>query len=215
MLRGDDDRIEALRRVPLVLDRHLALRIGAEPIDLALLAGFREAVEDPVGEGDRERHHLRRLVAGVAEHQPLVAGADVLARRVVLVDAHRDVAALLADGNEHGAGVGGDPHLVVGIADGTDHVTDDLLVVDRALGGDLTGHDRQACRHERLAGNTAERIQSEVGVEDAVRDLVGQLVGVAHADRFAREQILAFGHGSSPLAVMGALPNGIGQGQKE
>ena len=36
-------------------------------------------VEDAVGQCDRQRHQLGRVVAGVAEHQALVAGADLLA----------------------------------------------------------------------------------------------------------------------------------------
>ena len=38
-----------------------------------------DPLDDAVRERDRQRHQLGGLVAGVAEHQPLVAGADVLA----------------------------------------------------------------------------------------------------------------------------------------
>ena len=54
---------------------------GRSQFDFALVAGFGQAVEDAVGQRDRQRHQLGRVVAGVAEHQALVAGADVLARR--------------------------------------------------------------------------------------------------------------------------------------
>ena len=59
-----------------------------------LLAGLGQAIEDPVRQGDRQRHQLGRVVAGVAEHQALVAGADFLALGLIFVDALRDVGAL-------------------------------------------------------------------------------------------------------------------------
>ena len=52
-----------------------------------LLPGLGQAVEDAVRQRDRQRHQLGRVVAGVAEHQALVAGADVLALGGVVVDA--------------------------------------------------------------------------------------------------------------------------------
>ena len=142
-------------------------------------------------QGDWQRHQFGGFVAGVAEHQTLVAGTDVLARGFILVDAHGNVAALLAHGDEHRAGVGGDAHFVVGVADLADHVANHLLVVDRATGGDLTGDDGQARGHHRLARHAASRILREVGVEHAVGDLIGQLIRMAHADRLTGEQILA------------------------
>jgi hypothetical protein len=57
-----------------------------------------------VGQGDGQRHQLRGLVAGVAEHHALIAGA-VLELRILavfvfqgLVHAQGDVAGLLVDG---------------------------------------------------------------------------------------------------------------------
>ena len=81
VLRRDDDRVDAHRLVAVVLDRDLALAVGPQPVDFALLAGFGQPVEDAVRQRDRQRHQLGRVVAGVAEHQALVAGADVLALR--------------------------------------------------------------------------------------------------------------------------------------
>ncbi len=69
----------AYRRVAVVLDRHLALAVGTQPIDFAVLAGLGQSIENAVRQGDRQRHQFGSVVAGVAEHQALVAGADVLA----------------------------------------------------------------------------------------------------------------------------------------
>ena len=84
MLRGDDDRVDPHRPISFVLHRHLALAVRAQPVDFAAFAGFGQAVQDAMGEPDRQRHQFGSFVAGEAEHQPLVARSDVLARLVLL-----------------------------------------------------------------------------------------------------------------------------------
>src|SRR5262245_32060120 len=74
-----------------VLYRHLALGVGAELDRLALAsaAGLAQGLEDVMGIVDRRRHELRRLVAGIAEHDSLIARANVLVAQGV--DALGDV----------------------------------------------------------------------------------------------------------------------------
>ena len=99
---------------------------------------------------DRQRHELRRLVAGVAEHQALVAGA--LVQRIVLrlVYALLDVGRLLVVGHQHGAAFVVDAELGVVVADALDGVARDLLEIHRRSGGDLAGHHDQAGVDQRF-----------------------------------------------------------------
>ena len=83
VLRRDHDRIDADWRRAVELDRDLALAIGAKPIDFFLEAGFGQTVDDFVRQRDWQRHQLFGVVAGVAEHEALVAGADVFALGLV------------------------------------------------------------------------------------------------------------------------------------
>ena len=76
VLRGDDDRLEALRAAVLVLHRDLRLAVRAQVGQHAALAQRRQPLCEPVREPDRERDVVRRLVAGEADHHPLVARAD-------------------------------------------------------------------------------------------------------------------------------------------
>ena len=81
VLCRDDDRVHAQRTVRLlvVLDRHLRLRIGAQVgHHLALAADDGQLLEDHVREDERRGHELARLVAGVTEHDALVAGPLLL-----------------------------------------------------------------------------------------------------------------------------------------
>ena len=60
------------RSVGPVLDRHLALAIGPQVFEGAVLAYLSEAAGDVVSVLDRRRHQLGRLLTGVAEHHALV-----------------------------------------------------------------------------------------------------------------------------------------------
>jgi hypothetical protein len=136
-----------------VLHRHLRLRIGAEPGELAAAPYFGLALDQAVREVDRHRHQLGRLVAGVAEHQALVARALVEVEALAFVNALRDVARLLAVRDDHGAAVGVEADLRIGVADAPDGLARDVLEVDLRVGGDLAGEHHQVVLHQRLGGD--------------------------------------------------------------
>ena len=94
--------------------------------------------------------------------------------------------------------VGADAHRGFGVADVADDFADDLLHVDVGLGRDFAGDDGQAGGDHRFAGDAAHGVLGEEGVEHAVGDLVGQLIGMAHADGFAGEEVSAGCHVGAP-----------------
>jgi hypothetical protein len=147
---------------------------------------------------DRGGHQVVRLVGRVAEHHPLVARADAVDRVTLaalrlkrLVDALGDVGRLLVERHHHTACLGVEAEGLVPVADLRDPVPRETRDVDVRLGRDLTRDDDEPRRDERLAGNAPVRIVLEDGVENAVRDLVGDLVRVPFRDRLRREQELA------------------------
>ena len=71
--------------VLLVAHRHLRLPVRAQVREDVRLAHLAQPLREPVREHDRQRHQLVRLVRRVAEHHPLVAGADAVERIVVAV----------------------------------------------------------------------------------------------------------------------------------
>ena len=145
-------------------------------------------------EHDRQRHQLVGLGAGEAEHQPLVAGAAG-------VDAHRDVGRLTVDRREHGAGLGVEAVLAARVADVGDRVAHDLLVIDDGAGRDLAGDNGEAGRDERFARDAAHRVLREDGVENRIRNLIGDLVGMSFGHRLRREQMPSLtAHAASPSA---------------
>ena len=198
MLRGDDDGVDADRTAVVVFDRDLRLAVGPQVVHHAVAPGAGKPLHELVREHDRHRHQLVGFVAGVAEHQALVAGAAG-------VDAHRDVGRLPVNRRQHRAGLGVEPERRVRVADFLDRLADDLLEIDVAAGRDLAGDHRQAGRDERLAGDAGHGVLREDGVENRIGDLVGDLVGMAFGDGLRREQIAALtAHVSrAPLNVPG------------
>jgi hypothetical protein len=91
--------------------------------------------------------------------------------------------------------IGTDAHVGFRVTDVAHHFTDDVLQIDGGLRRDFAGDDAQAGGDQSFASNAAHRVLGQHCVEHAVRDLVGELVGVAHADGFARKQIFSRCHG--------------------
>ena len=165
----------------------LGLRVRAQPRQQVVLADFGLALDEPVRVADRRRHQARRLVAGIAEHQALVAGA--LFFGVAAVDAHRDVGRLLADDVQHAAGAAVEADVRRGVADVGDDAADEVLEVDPGLRRDFAGDDRDAGLDQRFAGDARALVLRKHGVEHRVRNLVGDLVRVAFGDGFGGEQV--------------------------
>jgi hypothetical protein len=150
-----------------------------------------------VGQRDRQRHQLGRLVGGVAEHQALVTGALALdlilgrpgrARLVAGVHALGDVRRLGADRDADTAG-GAVEALAGGVVPDAQHgVADDRGDVDVAGGRDLAGDVHLPRGDHRLDRDPAARVLRQHGVEDGVADLVGDLVRVALGDRLGGEE---------------------------
>ena len=166
VLGGDQDLLDLDRLAVQVAHGDLRLAVGAQVGHDLGLAHVGQALGQLVGQRDRQRHELRRLVGRVAEHHPLVARAGdvecivvggVGARLVGLVDALGDVGRLLVDRVDDRARVGAEAEVGVGVADLADRLAHDVLDVDVGRRRDLAGHDDEAGVHERLAGHARRR----------------------------------------------------------
>ena len=182
--------------VDLVADRHLHLPVRPQVREHVRLAHVRQLPRELVREHDRQRHQLVCLVGRVAEHHSLVAGADpverVVVARVMLhferrVDALRDVGRLLVERDDHAARLGVEAVLRTRVTDRLDPLAHEPRDVDVGRRRDLAGDDDEPGRDQRLARHAAGGIVGQDCVENRVRDLVGDLVGVTFGDRLRRE----------------------------
>ena len=182
VLAADDDGVDATGLAGLVvLDRDLALAVGAQIGQLAGLSHDCQLAAELVGQRDGGGHQLGSLVGGIAEHHALVAGAAG-------VNALGDVAGLLVDGGDDGAGVGVEAVEGIVVADGGNDAADKALEIDVGLGGDLAGYDHQAGGGEGFSGDAAVGVLLQADVQNGVGDLVGNLIRVAFGDGLRGKQ---------------------------
>ena len=184
VLRGDDYGIYAEGLAIAVFDGDLGLAIGAEEIHFLALADFGETLRQAVCKLNRHGHELFGFVAGVTEHQALVAGAAG-------VHAHRDVGRLAHDGAHDRASGGIKSKKSVVVADLLDSLANQIIVVDDGRRGDFTGNDDQACRDQSFAGDPALGVLAHNFIEYRIRNLIGNFVRVAFRHRLGGEQKVA------------------------
>lgn len=89
-----------------------------------------------------------------------------------------NVGRLLLNGNEDVAGLVVETLVGAVVTNVLDGLTDDLLVVEASLGGDLTEDHDHTGLGGSLASNLGEGVLLQAGIEDGIGDLVGNLVGV-------------------------------------
>jgi hypothetical protein len=89
VLGRDKHRVHADGLDPLlggfVLDRHLHLPIGAEPVNDLFVAALLQSVDQLVGERMGERHQLLTLIGGITDHKALITSTNLLGG---LIDVH-------------------------------------------------------------------------------------------------------------------------------
>jgi hypothetical protein len=81
VLGGDDNGVNALGLAEFVFDGDLGLAVGAQVREDTFFPHLRQAQAEMMRQSDGERHELRGLVRGVAEHHALVPGARPRRRR--------------------------------------------------------------------------------------------------------------------------------------
>lgn len=185
VLSGDNDSVDTFGNdsavIVAVLDGDLGLGVGSEPGERAVTAGSGHGSVKLVGEEESEGEELRGLVSGITEHDTLVTSTELL-EGLIVVKTLGDIGRLLLNGDEQVAGLIVETLGRVIIADALDSLTDDLLVVELGLGGNLTEDHDHTGLGGSLASNLGEGILSQAGIEDSIGDLISDLVGVTLAD---------------------------------
>ena len=186
MLGGHHYRVNAYRPVvAVILDRELGLGVRPEVWHQVrgLLADFRQNPQGQMREGERKRHVVLCVPAGVAEHHSLVSGSLLL--RVGTDNAPVYVCALFVDCREYAAGIAVEHVVGLVVADAVDDVPHGRLDVHIGIfRPHFTSHDDEPGAAESLAGHLGLTVLAEEFVEDCVRNLVGDLVRMSLGNRF-------------------------------
>ena len=133
VLGGDHDIDNADRLAIDIFDGDLALRVGTEPLGGTALAESGQFAAEAVGIHDRGRHQLRCLVAGVTEHQSLIARTllgGLLAIGFLGIHPLGDIGTLRSDDVVNEDAIGVEDIVIVVITDLPDCIAYDLSNVD-------------------------------------------------------------------------------------
>lgn len=167
--------------VVLVLDGDLSLGVGAEPGESAIATGGGHGSVELVSELESEREELRGLVGGITEHDTLVTSTELL-KSLLVVQTLGNIGGLLLNGDEQVEGLVVETLIRVIVTNVLDGVADNLLVVELGLGGDLTENHDHTSLGGGLASDLGKGVLSQAGIEDSIRDLISDLVGVTLTD---------------------------------
>ena len=197
VLGGDQHLLNRHWHAAGVPDGDLRLAVGPEEGPLAGFPHIRQLPSQPVRQRDRHRHQLGRLVRRVAEHHPLIACAHPVQFALAIqtaclvrhVDALGDVRRLPVQRDQNRAGVAVESALG-GVADVPYGRPDDLGDIQVRRSGDLAGHEHESGGQHRLAGHSGIGVRGQRRIQDRVRYLIGDLVGMAFCHRFGGEQEL-------------------------
>ena len=198
MLSRHNDGVDTERDhsavVVCVLDSDLSLGVGSQPWQSTILAGLGHGRVQLVGEEDGQRKELGSLVGGISEHDTLVTSTELL-ESLLVVETLSNVGRLLLNSNEDVACLVVEALLRGVVTDVLDGTTNDLLVVEVGLGGNLTedhDHTGLGCG---LASDLGEGVLLEAGIEDGVRDLIA---GIQSASVFSGGESRGFRKWGTP-----------------
>eukprot|EP00043_Microstomoeca_roanoka_P004758 m.51645 g.51645 ORF g.51645 m.51645 type:complete len:302 (+) comp12638_c1_seq1:377-1282(+) len=194
VLSGDDNGVDAERNagtvIELVLDGDLCLGIGTSPGESAITTAISQAAVKSMSQLAGQWHAFGGLICSITKHNTLITSANVLdvLTTTVLVHTLRDIRALLLNGDEHVAGLVIKTFLVRVITNLLDAAADNLLVVNVSAGSNLTKDHNHTSLASGLASDAGLRVLLEASVEDGIRHLIADLVGMAFADRLGGEE---------------------------
>ena len=143
--------------VMLVLDGDLSLSIWSEPWQASVSASRRHSSVKLVCQLKGQREQLWGLIGSISEHDTLVTSTHLL-EGLLVVQTLCDIWGLFLDSDQDVASLVIETLCRVVISDVLDGVSDDLLVVEAGLGGDLTeDHD-----HPGLGGSLTSDLGERV-----------------------------------------------------
>ena len=193
VLNRHDHRGDAHRGITVVFHRDLHLAIRADVGDNAGHAGDFQQRYKALGGNHRHRQVFGRFVAGIADHNALIARAEgvlVLSLSQFRLDSARNVGTLVVDVAVDLVGL----RVIADIAQG---VADDVEHVGLGRGRDFARHNDVTVGCHDLTGHAAGRVMLQTSVQHTVGNEVAQLVGMPAHNGFCgvKTGMFVFLHG--------------------
>ena len=181
VLGGQHHGLHGHRLAVVIAQGDLALGVRTQPRQGAVLAQFCLTLHQTVREIHRCRHQGVGFVGGKAEHQALIACAQILV--FCFVHADGDIGRLLANAVQYCTAGTVEAFFGTVVTDVQDHLANDVFQFHIGIGTYFTGDNGHAGFHQGFHGNACLGVILDDGIQNGVRDLVSHFIG------------MAFGHG--------------------
>ena len=136
-----------------VLNSDLSLGVWSQPWEGAISAGSSHLSIELVCQLQSQWEEFRGLVGGISEHDTLVTSTKLL-KSLLVVETLSDIGGLFLDGDENVASLVVEPFGRIIVTDVLDSISDNFLVVEMCLCGDLSeDHD-----HTGLCGSLTRNL---------------------------------------------------------
>ena len=193
MLKRYDHSSHGDGHIVLIGDSNLRLAVCTQPrgLRLQLIQPFADAMCQHDGQGKV----FFCFIGGIAHNNALIACTEICCTY-----GGGDVGRLFVNADFQFQWITGIlAEVVHGIAGAINGVCNDSAAVHFRLRGDLAADEHLARRGENLYGDSGVGILPEVCVQNGVRHLIAELVGVTGTDGFRRDQPNVFlVHSASP-----------------
>ena len=199
VLQRNDHSSHSNGHVVLIGDSNLRLAIRTQPRGLRfqLIQPFADAMRQHHGQGQV----FFRFVGGVTDYNALITRAECFTcTQFGFPYGSGDVRGLFVETNLQFQKIMGiSAKIAHGIADAIDYTRYDPSAVYFRLGSNLAANDDLVRRSEDLHGDAGIGILPEMRVQNGVRHLIAELVGMTGTDGFRRDQSDIFlVHDNSP-----------------
>ena len=195
MLRGDHYGIYPLYLIVVVFHGHLRFSVRPQIRQRAVLPHLRQPSGQSVGQRYGQRHHLRSLVAGKAEHHTLISGSRLIGHlRFIgklpvlifqrLVYSHGYIRRLFIYGGHYRAHITVKSIFTAVVPYVTDHISGQLLYIDIAFCAYFPHDHRVSGINSRLCRHTSLGILFHYGIHYGIRYLIADLIGMSLGYRF-------------------------------
>ena len=194
MLRRNDNRLDAHRFPVIIFHRHLRLAVRPQIRKRPILSDLGQTTRKTMRHRERQRQKFRRLIRRVAEHHPLIARADIiLVRRVLLrferlIHAHRDIRRLLVHRHQNAARLAIETVLRAVVPDFLDRLPNDFRKIDARRRRDFPENMHLSRRDNRLARDTPARILHQNGIQHRIGNLIANFIRMSFRHRFRRKK---------------------------
>jgi hypothetical protein len=188
--------------IMFVLDSDLGLSIRSEPWQATVSASSRHSSVELVCQLEGQGEQFRGLISGISEYDTLITRTQFL-KGFLVVKTLRDIGRLLLNGNQHIASLVVETLLGIIVTNVLDRISNDLLVVETSLGGDLAKDHNHTSLGGGFASYLGKRVLSQASIEDSIRDLISYLVWMTFSYRLGLSFWSAVGQQSSGRTTYG------------